>query len=91
MTTTQQRERVRFGGRIERAQPGTRQTTPSGIEYDHRFIASTELLATASLDAQEGLRERTEAGHIAAGRVPPSQESSERRAGADFSPENLGL
>src|SRR5438046_2766895 len=29
----------------ERGKPGARQTTPSGIEYDHRFIASTELLA----------------------------------------------
>ncbi len=44
--TMQQRERIRLGGQIERAQPGARQTTPSGIEYDHRFIASTELLAS---------------------------------------------
>src|SRR5262245_48064509 len=44
--------------------------------------ASTQLLAIASLDAQEGLRERTEAGHLAAGRTPPSQESATRRAGA---------
>jgi uncharacterized protein (TIGR00730 family) len=44
--------------------------------------ASTQLLASAALDAQEGLRERTEAGHIAAGRTPPSQESAARRSGA---------
>jgi uncharacterized protein (TIGR00730 family) len=44
--------------------------------------ASTELLASAALDAQEGLRERTEAGHIAAGRTPPSMESNARRSGA---------
>ena len=44
--------------------------------------ASTQLLAIAQLDAQEGLRERTEAGHIAAGRTPPSQESPARRSGA---------
>jgi uncharacterized protein (TIGR00730 family) len=44
--------------------------------------ASTQLLATAALDAQEGLRERTEAGHLAAGRTPPSQESGARRSGA---------
>ena len=44
--------------------------------------ATTQLLASAALDAQEGLRERTEAGHQAAGRTPPSQESSGRRAGA---------
>ncbi len=44
--------------------------------------ASTQLLAIASLDAQEGLRERTEAGHLAAGRTPPSQDGTGRRAGA---------
>src|SRR6266513_5514884 len=44
--------------------------------------ATTQLLAIAGLDAQEGLRERTEAGHLAAGRTPPSQESSARRSGA---------
>jgi uncharacterized protein (TIGR00730 family) len=44
--------------------------------------ASTQLLAAAQADAQEGLRERTEAGHIAAGRTPPSQESPARRSGA---------
>ncbi|HMC54103.1 MAG TPA: TIGR00730 family Rossman fold protein [Gemmatimonadaceae bacterium] len=44
--------------------------------------ASTQLLAIASLDAQEGLRERTEAGHLAAGRTPPSQDSGARHSGA---------
>ena len=44
--------------------------------------ASTQLMASAALDAQEGLRERTEAGHIAAGRTPPSQENTGRRSGA---------
>ncbi|MEX2151760.1 MAG: TIGR00730 family Rossman fold protein [Gemmatimonadaceae bacterium] len=44
--------------------------------------ASTLLMASAALDAQEGLRERTEAGHLAAGRMPPSQESPARRSGA---------
>ena len=44
--------------------------------------ASMQLMAIAEQDAQEGLRERTEAGHRAAGRTPPSQESSARRAGA---------
>ncbi len=36
-------------------------------------IADLELLHSAARDAREGLRERTEAGHIAAGRKPPSQ------------------
>ena len=44
--------------------------------------ASTELMASAAHDAQEGLRERTEAGHIAAGRTPPSQEGAGRHSGA---------
>jgi uncharacterized protein (TIGR00730 family) len=44
--------------------------------------ATTQLLKSAALDAQEGLRERTEAGHAAAGRTPPSLESAGRRAGA---------
>jgi uncharacterized protein (TIGR00730 family) len=44
--------------------------------------ATTQLMVSAGLEAQEGLRERTEAGHQAAGRTPPSQESSARRAGA---------
>jgi uncharacterized protein (TIGR00730 family) len=44
--------------------------------------ASPELMHTAEWDAQEGLRERTEAGHLAAGRLPPSQESHARQSGA---------
>jgi uncharacterized protein (TIGR00730 family) len=44
--------------------------------------ASTKVMAIAERDAQEGLRERTEAGHLAAGRTPPSQESNARRSGA---------
>jgi uncharacterized protein (TIGR00730 family) len=39
-------------------------------------------LAAAALNSQEGLRERTEAGHIAAGRTPPSQSSAKRMSGA---------
>jgi uncharacterized protein (TIGR00730 family) len=43
---------------------------------------SPEVLAEASITAQEGNRERTEAGHRAAGRTPPSQKASVRTAGA---------
>ena len=43
---------------------------------------SMEMMAIAELDSREGLRSRTEAGHLAAGRTPPSQESPTRRAGA---------
>ncbi len=39
-------------------------------------------LAVAQAEAQEGLRERTEEGHRAAGRTPPSQVSKKRSAGA---------
>src|SRR5439155_159652 len=44
--------------------------------------ANPQLLAEASLTAQEGLRERTEAGHLAAGRTPPSQRTQARSVGA---------
>src|ERR1044071_4603644 len=42
---------------------------------------SPQVLAEASITAQEGLRERTEAGHRAAGRTPPSQKSPARTSG----------
>jgi hypothetical protein len=44
--------------------------------------SSPEMLAQASLTAQEGLRERTEAGHRAAGRTPPSEKTPARQSGA---------
>ena len=43
---------------------------------------SPELLAEASIKAQEGNRERTEAGHRMAGRTPPSEKGTGRSAGA---------
>jgi uncharacterized protein (TIGR00730 family) len=39
-------------------------------------------LAVAQAEAQEGLRERTEEGHRAAGRTPPSQMTNTRSSGA---------
>src|SRR3954471_14892093 len=44
--------------------------------------ADPSTLAAAALDSQEGLRERTEAGHRAAGRTPPSSMSPKRASGA---------
>jgi uncharacterized protein (TIGR00730 family) len=44
--------------------------------------ASPQVLAEASLTSREGLRERTEAGHRAAGRTPPSEKSPARSSGA---------
>jgi uncharacterized protein (TIGR00730 family) len=39
-------------------------------------------LAQAEQEALEGLRERTEEGHLRAGRTPPSQQADSRRSGA---------
>jgi len=44
--------------------------------------SNPELLAEASKTAQIGARERAEAGHLAAGRTPPSRETPARSAGA---------
>ena len=44
--------------------------------------ASPEVLAEAEMTAQEGFRERTEAGHRAAGRTPPSEKTPARSSGA---------
>lgn len=54
----------------------TRARTASGKK------PNTELLASAEQKARDGLRERTEEGHLKAGRTPPSQKSSGRRSGA---------
>ena len=40
------------------------------------------MTAEAEAEAREGLRERTEEGHLAAGRLPPSREAPGRRSGA---------
>src|SRR5438132_3500248 len=44
--------------------------------------ASPEVMAEAAITASEGLRERTEAGHRAAGRTPPSEKTPARTSGA---------
>src|SRR5437868_6719322 len=41
-----------------------------------------QLMAEAALEAQDYLRERTEAGHRAAGRTPPSERTATRASGA---------
>lgn len=40
-----------------------------------------QVMASAEQQALEGLKQRTEEGHLKAGRTPPSQESPKRRAG----------
>src|SRR5207248_5692036 len=59
---------VRKGGRKARTATGKK--------------ADPATLAAAALGSQEGLRERTEAGHRAAGRTPPSQASPKTTSGA---------
>src|SRR5439155_3033830 len=44
--------------------------------------ADPSTLAAATIGSQEGLRERTEEGHRAAGRTPPSQISTRKTSGA---------
>ena len=44
--------------------------------------ANPTITAEAEAESREGLRERTEEGHIAAGRLPPSREAPGRRSGA---------
>jgi len=50
--------------------------TPSGKKFN------PETQASAEQGAREGLKERTEEGHMMAGRTPPSQVSPARQAGA---------
>jgi len=51
-------------------------STPSGKKFD------PDMQASAEKNARAGLKERTEEGHIMAGRTPPSQVTSARQAGA---------
>jgi uncharacterized protein (TIGR00730 family) len=44
--------------------------------------ADPDVLAQAAQSSRAGLRERTEFGHLAAGRTPPSQAEATRRSGA---------
>src|SRR3954468_10395753 len=43
---------------------------------------NAEVMASAEQKALEGLKQRTEEGHLKAGRTPPSQVSTKRAAGA---------
>ena len=44
--------------------------------------ANADLLASAEQASRAGMKERTEAGHLLAGRTPPSRESEPRRSGS---------
>ncbi len=62
--------------RDTKLKPATAPRTASGKK------SSPAMLAKASENAREGYRERTEAGHRAAGRTPPSEKTPIRSAGA---------
>src|SRR5947207_14020638 len=62
--------------------PGSRTRRDSQPRTASGKRASAQLMAIAEAESQEGLRERTEAGHLAAGRTPPSQASPARASGA---------
>src|SRR5581483_11552798 len=67
------------------AQPRKREPkpkAPTSLRTASGKKASPHVLAEASQTAREGLRERTEAGHRAAGRTPPSEKTPARSAGA---------
>ena len=65
---------------------GERRRQPRGRRKSPRTASGKrsdpQLLAAAALEAQEYLRERTEAGHRAAGRTPPSEKTPARASGA---------
>ena len=64
---------AKTAGSVPRSKPPR---TPSGKRFDPKTQASAEEGARA------GLKERTEEGHIMAGRTPPSQVTAARQAGA---------
>jgi uncharacterized protein (TIGR00730 family) len=60
---------------------GGRKSTPKQPRTASGKKASPQVLAEAALSARDGLRDRTEAGHRAAGRTPPSEASPSRSKG----------
>jgi uncharacterized protein (TIGR00730 family) len=74
---TRKGERTRHGDRSPVAAARRRgPRTASGKKAD------LAMLEKAEQDSRAALRERTEEGHLKAGRTPPSQKSETRRAGA---------
>ena len=62
--------------------PTARKSGPRKARTATGKKADPATLAAAAIGSQEGLRERTEAGHRAAGRTPPSQVSDKKTSGA---------
>ena len=71
-------ERTRAGDATPRVAAARRRgpRTAGGKKMDPATLAAAEQ------DSREGLRERTEEGHLKAGRTPPSQQQETRRSGA---------
>ncbi|HET7564032.1 MAG TPA: TIGR00730 family Rossman fold protein [Gemmatimonadaceae bacterium] len=63
-------------------QPRANKKKPSPVRTATGKRASPAKLAAAEQESREGYRERTEEGHLKAGRTPPSMETPARRAGA---------
>jgi uncharacterized protein (TIGR00730 family) len=73
------KERGESAERARHAVGGSKAKTPRTASGRK---GSPEVLAQASITAQEGYRERTEAGHRMAGRTPPSEKGAPRSVGA---------
>ena len=61
--------------------PARRKSRRAGARTATGKTADPALLEQAGAESREGLRERTEEGHLAAGRTPPSQQETTRRSG----------
>ena len=68
--------------RSTKAKRQRRQNAPRGPRTASGKKADSTTLADAAQNALEGLRERTEQGHLKAGRTPPSQAPTLRSSGA---------
>src|SRR6185437_11067343 len=79
-------EEIASAGAGEHAGEHERRRRPRDVRRSPRTAtgkrSDPRLLAEAALEAQEYLRERTEAGHRAAGRTPPSEKTETRASGA---------
>ncbi len=83
--TQSTKKRARAAGKKAAPTPtkasSTRQSTKSPRTASGKR-ATSQLLKTASEEALAGTKERTEAGHLMAGRTPPSQKDPARQSGA---------
>ncbi|MFL5464488.1 MAG: LOG family protein, partial [Gemmatimonadaceae bacterium] len=74
-------------GRVNRDKAGAAQVSPARAKTTRARTAggkklNAAVLASAEQQALEGLKQRTEEGHLKAGRTPPSQQGAPRAAGA---------